>query len=63
MKKESIRWIDGQMTAGKVETATSTIHITQDSYICSASFNCLELISRTEPAELFREEERNGETH
>ena len=62
LEAEALRQTRAEMVAGSVEDGSLTIQKTQDSYRCRGVWNCLEVISRTVPAELFREEERNGET-
>ncbi|MBO4418309.1 MAG: sporulation protein YqfD [Oscillospiraceae bacterium] len=58
--EESLRQTRGEMSAGRIEGGSAAIHKTQDSYHCRGVWNCLELISRTVPAELFGEDEVNG---
>ena len=59
---ESLRMTLGQMVAGRVERGSTAMNKTQDSYRCRGVWNCVELISRTVPAELFGEDEENGKT-
>ena len=62
LREESLRLTQAQMTAGQIETGSAAIQKTQDSYRCRGVWNCLELISKTIPAELFGEDEVNGKT-
>ena len=59
---ESLRQTKAQMVAGRVERGSTAIKKTQDSYYCRGVWNCVELISRTVPVELFGEDEGNGKT-
>ena len=59
---ESLRLTRAQMVAGRVESGSTAINMTQDSYRCRGVWNCVELISKTLPVELFGEDEANGET-
>lgn len=61
LEAESLRLTRAQMVAGRVEDGTAAIHKTQDSYRFLGNWNCVELISRTVPVELFGEDEANGE--
>ncbi len=49
------------LTAGTIESTKTVIQKTKDSYHCRASMNCVELISKTVPAELTREDDDYGE--
>lgn len=60
LRGESLRQVQAQMVAGRVEAGTTTVNISQDRCFCRAVWNCVELISRTVPAELFGEDETNG---
>ena len=61
LSREAERLIRAQMISGRIEAGTTTIQKKQNSYLCRAAMNCLELISGTVPAELFGEEEKYGE--
>lgn len=62
---EALRLTEASMIAGTVETASTEIkkEKEKDAYTCSATLNCLELISRTVPVELFGEDDTNGEAN
>ena len=62
LNAESIRQTEAQMIAGKVEQGSTLVQKKENGYLCRAAMNCLELISRTVPAEPYREEELHGET-
>ncbi len=62
LNAEALRQTEEQMTAGTVEQGSAVIQKKNGGYLCRAALNCLELISRTVPAEPPREEECNGET-
>ena len=58
---EALRLTEASMIAGTVETASTEIKKDKDAYTCSGTLNCLELISKTVPVELFGEDVTNGE--
>ncbi len=60
--EEALRLTRTQMVAGRIENGSTAIYKTQDSYRCRGVWNCLELISKTLPVELFGEDEVNGKT-
>ena len=62
LNAEALRQTEAQMIAGRVEQGSAVTQKKENGYICRAALNCLELISRTVPAEPYREEELNGET-
>ncbi len=62
LNAEALRQTEAQMAAGTVEQGSTAIQKKDGGYHCRAALNCLELISRTVPAEPPREEECNGET-
>ena len=62
LQEESLRQTRASMVAGRVERGSATVFKSRDSYHCRGIWNCVELISRTADAELFREDEANGET-
>lgn len=60
--EEALRLTRTKMVAGRVENGSTAIYKTQDGYRCRGVWNCVELISKTLPVELFGEDEENGET-
>lgn len=62
LEREARRQTSEELTVGKLESGRAQLIKKEDGYLCRASMNCLELISGTVPAELFREEYTNGET-
>ena len=59
---EALRLTRAAMVAGRVESGSTMTQKTQDSYRCRGVWNCMELISKTVPVELFGEDEENGKT-
>ena len=62
LNAEALRQTEAELVAGTVEQGSAAIQKKNGGYLCRAALNCLELISRTMPAEPPREEECNGET-
>ena len=62
LNAEALRQTRAQMVAGTVEQGSAVTQKKENGYVCRAALNCLELISKTVPAEPFREEEANGQT-
>lgn len=60
---EALRLTEANMIAGTVKTATNEIKKEKDAFTCCGTLNCLELISKTVPVELFGEDDTNGETN
>ena len=61
LNAEALRQTRAQMVAGTVEQGSAVTQKKENGYVCRAALNCLELISRTAPAEPFREEGSNGQ--
>ena len=61
LNAEALRQTQAQMVAGRVEQGSAVTQKKENGYICRAALNCLELISRTVPAEPLREEGSNGQ--
>ena len=55
------RLVMAQMVAGEITRTTTQITPKQDSFLLRGTFHCVELISKTVPAELYGEEEQDGE--
>ncbi len=62
LEAEALRQNALDLAAGRLIACRTQIERDQDSFLCRAALNCLELISRTTPVELFGEEEAHGET-
>ena len=62
LEGESLRQTQAELVAGTVETGSVTVRKKGDIFGGRAAWNCLELISRTQPFELFGEDEANGQT-
>ncbi|MBR6119390.1 MAG: sporulation protein YqfD [Oscillospiraceae bacterium] len=60
---EARRLTEAAMTAGQIESQSSAIQKKTDSYLCRVSMNCVEMIARTLPVELFGEDDSHGKTH
>ena len=60
---EALRLVTAGMVAGQVVSGTSQVQITENRCFCRSQLNCLELISRTVPVELFGEEGDHGKAH
>ena len=60
---EARRLTEDAMTAGQIESQSSTIQKKTDSYLCRVNMNCVEMIARTLPVELFGEDDSHGKTH
>ena len=63
LDSEALRLVNAEMTAGQVLSGSSQVQITENRCFCRSQLNCLELISRTVPVELFGEEENHGKAH
>ena len=64
LSAEALRLVEGQLVAGSIREGHTNLQMKQNSCSCHAAFNCLELISKSVPVELFKEEEdRNGKDH
>ena len=61
LTSEAERLIRAEMISGRIENGSSVIQKTENSYLCRAGMNCLELISGVAPVELFGEDEIDGE--
>ena len=62
--EEALRLISSQMVAGSIRAGSLSLQMNQSSCSCRAAYNCVELISRSVPAELFEEEEnKHGKDH
>ena len=62
LEGESRRLTLNQMTAGRIEGGSAAIYKSQNGYRCRGVWNCVELISKTLPVELFGEDDVNGKT-
>lgn len=63
LDREALRLTEGELVAGRVLTGSTAIQKKENSYRCSAAFNCLEQIGVTRPLELYGEDEDYGEAH
>lgn len=61
LSEEAERLVMDQMISGRIEGGTTSTQKKGNCFVCRAAMNCLELISRTVPTELFGEEDENGE--
>ena len=60
LKAEAERLTRTRLVSGQIQRESAVIQKKQNSFCCRTVLNCLELISRTVPAELFGEEENHG---
>ena len=60
---EAERLVTEQMVAGEITRTSTQLIPKQDSFLLRGTFHCVELISKTVPAELYGEEEQNGENN
>ena len=63
MTCEALRLTQARMIAGQIKAGTTTIQKKANSYLCRTAMNCVEMIAKTVPAELFGEEAENGKAH
>lgn len=61
LQAEADRMLEHEMVAGQCVCARTQLATEQDRYVYRGSFNCREVISKTVPAELYREDAENGE--
>lgn len=61
LQGETDRLLEAEMVAGRRLAARTQVTKEQERYQYRGSINCLEVISKTVPAELYREDAENGE--